>query len=99
METTIFMVLCGLAGGFLVYFMVQIHKELLGSKTKDVHSRQMSYSAEAAVLQMRFAVAHDERRAANGRAAAGRMGKEREIVQAELPDLGPIPMMSGSAKR
>lgn len=98
METTVFMILCGLACGFLVYFMVQIHKELLGSKTKDVHSRQMSYSAQAAVLQMRFAVAHDKRLAV-GQPSSSVIGKPREIVQLELPDLGPIPMMGGSANR
>lgn len=97
MERIIFMVLCGLACGFLVYFMVQIHRELLGSKIRRC-SREQSYSVQAAVLQMRFAVAHNERHLANGR-TSGRMGKAREIVQLELPDLGPIPMMAGSAKR
>lgn len=96
MERMVFMVLCAFACGFLVYFMVQIHRELLGSK-KDAPSRRTSYSSQAAVLQMRFAVAHDERHSANRR-AVGQTDKPREIVQLELPDLGPIPMMTGSAK-
>jgi hypothetical protein len=99
MEIRLFTALCMVACAFLVYFMVHIHKELRrsgGNRNRTIGIDR----AHAAVLQMRFAVGHKGTLVSKGNGnSAKRPGDLRDVVQLELPDLGPIPLMTNQGRR
>lgn len=97
MATLIFGIICVLASAFLLYFLVQVHRELHGSRGNMTLAAK-PYHAHAAILQMRFAVSHK-------RCPAEIAGPSKEsdcrgdVVQLELPDLGPIPLVANQSRR
>lgn len=97
MGIRLFTALCMVACAFLVYFMVHIHKELRRPGAN--RNRTIGINrAQAAVLQMRFAVGHKGTLPSNGNSGK-RPGDLRDVVQLELPDLGPIPLMTNQGRR